>query len=224
MSSKRSKGEGNVRKLPSGNWFAQVMDGYHDNGKRKTVSFTAGTRGEVLDKLRRYHDDKNDPSKRIAPKISFSQFAEQWYQSYRTQVEASTYANYYYTLKLLKNQFGETPISNIKTMEINGFMNKLEETNYSYSQINKCRAMLIQIFDAAESDDLIAKNYVRHAFRAGKRALHQKSATVKDAFTQDEMRIMFEHLPGDLLGNSIRLLLVTGLRIQDECVIIAQTQ
>ena len=57
--SKRSSGEGSVRKLKSGNWHGEVMDGYDDNGKKVIISFSAETRAEVLDLIR--HDCKTFP-------------------------------------------------------------------------------------------------------------------------------------------------------------------
>ncbi|MEG1061046.1 MAG: site-specific integrase [Ruthenibacterium sp.] len=218
MQGKRGKGEGNLRRLPSGNWFGQMMDGYTDAGKRNVVSFTAPTRSEVLDKMEEYRAQKVlapvAPQQEIQNAL-FSSFAEEWYAAYRTQVEESTYSNYFYTLALLKKWFREKPITELKTMEINAFMNHLEAQGYSYSQISKCRSMLIQIFDAAESDDLVQKNYARKAFHGTKRAAKEKSTHKKDAFTVDEVAILMEQLPHTLIGYSIRLMLVTGLRMQE---------
>ena len=52
MTKKRSKGEGCIRKLKSGNWHGEIMDGYTDDGKKNIVSFSAPTRAEVLDLIR----------------------------------------------------------------------------------------------------------------------------------------------------------------------------
>ena len=59
MSGKRGKGEGSVRRLPSGSWQSQVMDGYTDEGKRHIVCFTACTRAEALDKMKEYADSND---------------------------------------------------------------------------------------------------------------------------------------------------------------------
>ncbi len=217
MSGKRSTGEGSVHRLKSGNWQSQVMDGYKDNGKRNIVSFTAPTRAEALDMLHDFQRKKREVAETTHPpeKILFSDFATQWYQSYRTQVEASTYSNYRYTLSLLNKQFGEKFLDEIKTTEINQFINALEAYQYSASQISKCRSMLIQIFDVAEADDIVAKNYARRAFRSTKRTDKSKHCHPKDSFTREEVETLFLELPEDLLGYSTRLMLVTGLRLQE---------
>ena len=67
----------------------------------------------------------------------------------------------------------------------------------------------------AEADDLVVKNYARRAFRTTKRLSKSQRAHQKDAFTVEEVATLLEKLPEDLLGNSIRLMLVTGLRLQE---------
>lgn len=169
MSGKRGKGEGSVHKLPSGSWQSQIMDGYTDEGKRHIVSFTAPTRAEALSKLREYMLNNQTQAEEAVPEIPlFADYAQQWYESYRTQVEESTYANYRYTLKLLNGVFGHLALNEVKVVQINQFINELAAKGYSSSQINKCRSMMIQILDVAEADDLVEKNYARRAFRTTK--------------------------------------------------------
>lgn len=38
---RRSNGEGSIRKLPSGLWYCQYMDGYKPNGKRNLRHLSA---------------------------------------------------------------------------------------------------------------------------------------------------------------------------------------
>ena len=76
---KRSSGEGSVRKLKSGNWHGEIMDGYDENGKKIIVSFSAPTRGEVLDKIRDYKNNK-DANVHVDKKLLFGQWADLWYK------------------------------------------------------------------------------------------------------------------------------------------------
>ncbi len=133
---KRSKGEGTFHRLPSGSWQVQYMDGYKDNGKRNIISFTAPTRAEAADKLLDYKQRQQEAA---SAAVSFSTFADDRYANYRTQVEASIYCNYYYTLALLKDYFGDTMIDQIKTSHINAFVNSPQERNYSTSAVRKCQ-------------------------------------------------------------------------------------
>lgn len=213
MSGKRAKGEGSVHRLPSGSWQSQIMDGYTDEGKRHIVSFTAPSRAEALSKLREYLLNKEESA---APEVPlFEDYAQRWYEAYRSQVEESTYANYRYTLKLLNSAFGKLPLNEVKVAQVNQFVNGLAAKGYSSSQINKCRSMLIQILDVAEADDLVVKNYARRAFRTTKQLSKEKKTHAKDAFSVEETERLLSDLPDTLLGNSIRLMLVSGLRLQE---------
>ena len=216
MSGKRGKGEGSVHRLPSGSWQSQIMDGYTDEGKRHIVSFTAPTRAEALEQMREYLQNKPAPGSGEAQEVPlFEDYAKLWYESYRSQVEESTWCNYGYTIKLLNKAFGHLRLTDVKTVQVNRFINELESRGYSASQISKCRSLLIQILDVAEADDLVVKNYARRAFRTTKRLSKSQRAHHKDAFTVEEAETLLEKLPEDLLGNSIRLMLVTGLRLQE---------
>ena len=205
MSGKRGKGEGSVHRLPSGSWQSQIMDGFTDEGKRRIVSFTASTRAEALHKMREYLMNKQEEAEREEePEIPlFAEYAQRWYEAYRSQVEESTYANYRYTLKLLDKAFGELRLDCVKTAEVNRFINNLSANGYSSSQISKCRSMLIQILDTAEADDLVIKNYARRAFRSTKRLSKSQKTHQKDAFTIEETETLLRDLPQDILGHSI---------------------
>lgn len=216
MSGKRAKGEGSVHRLPSGSWQSQIMDGYTDEGKRHIVSFTAPTRAEALARMREYFLNKQEAAEQETPEVPlFADYAQRWYESYRSQVEESTYANYRYTLKLLNGAFGHLPLNEVKVAQVNQFINGLAAKGYSASQINKCRSMLIQILDVAEADDLVIKNYARRAFRTTKQLSKEKKVHTKDAFSVEETERLLTGLPDTLLGNSIRLILVSGLRLQE---------
>ena len=56
---KRANGAGSVKRLPSGTWRGQLMDGFHDNGKCRIVSFTAPTKARLQDKIREYKKQKD---------------------------------------------------------------------------------------------------------------------------------------------------------------------
>ena len=216
MSGKRGKGEGTVHRRANGTWQCQIMDGYTDDGKRRMVNFSAPTRGEALAKMREYLQNKSEKGESEPQEIPlFADYAQQWYESYRSQVEESTWCNYQYTINLLNKAFGHLRLSEVKVTQVNRFINDLERRGYSASQISKCRSLLVQIMDMAEADDLVVKNYARRAFHTTKQLRKGQKTHVKDAFTVEETETLLEQLPDTLLGNSIRLMLVSGLRLQE---------
>lgn len=215
MAGKRSKGEGAVKRLPSGNWRGQIMDGYREDGKRNIISITERTKGEVLDKIRAYWRQKEE-AKPEEEKVTFESWADMWYGDYRTEVQPSTYANYQYTLNRLKGYFGPKALTEIKTLDINRFYDLLRSENRSSSYMTKCRAMLIQIFDAAEANELISRNPARNSKSLkGGTAVPEETMRKKDAFTEEEQARLLEELPDNVMGHSICLMLGTGMRTQE---------
>ncbi len=81
--------------------------------------------------------------------------------------------------------------------------------NHSY--LAKCKALMFQIMNKAEGNDLIRKNPVRFAEKL-RRLPHKKG---KDSFTAEEVQKMFDELPENRIGWCIRLMLGTGMRTQE---------
>ena len=212
---KRSKGEGNIRKLENGTWRAELMAGYTDVGKRHVVRFSGKTRAEVLTKIQDFKEQR-EANIHLDKKLSFGEFADLWYADYRSQVQPSTYAGYKYTLALLKKQFGAKPICEILPLDINRYTDLLVKQGYSSSQLRKCRAMLIQIFTEAEHNGLVLRNPALRAKKVRKkRQLGKAEEVKKDAFTDEEVHLLNRDLPCDLIGHGIRGMLGTGLRVQE---------
>lgn len=215
MAGKRSNGEGSIRRLKSGNWQCEMMIGYTDEGKRNVIRFSGKARSEVLQKMREYQDMK-DKHIQINRDQTLAEWADTWYADYKSQVQASTYSGYKYTLSLIKTRLGVHKLRELLPIHINRMQDGLVKDGYSLSQIRKCRAMLIQILDAADNNGLVVQNPARKA-----KILRDKDGTLeqpryeKDAFTDEELKILQNRLEKNLVGASIRLMLNTGLRVQE---------
>ena len=211
MAKRRSNGEGSFRKLPSGSWSGQIMLGYTSDGKRRIKTFTAPTKSEVQQKLRQYVDE-HGREKDAVPVVTFSAWADIWYADHRTQVEESTYWSYSFTLNTLKKHFRDCPIDEIRQLDINRFIDTLVEKGRSKSTIGKCKSMLVQIFAAAEDNDLITRN---PAIRAKTVKADKRRVSKQGAFSPSEIELLKRYLPDDLLGNSIITLIGSGMRVQE---------
>ena len=200
------------------------MDGYREDGKRNIISFTARTKGEVVEKIRCYWEEKELGEAPEEVSTPFSNWADRWYEDYKTQVQASTYSGYQYTLRKVKEYFGNRPLEEIKPMDINRFHDLLLTSELSKSYITKCRAMLIQIFDAAEANELIAYNPARKAKALSSRAtgLQDEEESTKDSFSEWEVGMLRRNLPDNMIGHSILLMLSTGLRAQELLALMPQ--
>lgn len=221
---KKLNGEGTIFRRKTGSWVGQLMDGYKENGKKNIVCFSAPTKGEVRMKMAAYWDSKEadseaDPEAEESnadAETRFSDWANLWYEDHKTEVQPSTYSNYQYTLNTLIKHFGERPLGRIKQIDINRFLDGLASEGSSKSKISKCKAMLIQIFNAAEANELIARNPALHAKGARRQqGLEDSDDAKKDAFSEAEVNSLIDNLQDTLLGNSILLMIGTGMRTQE---------
>lgn len=217
MAKKRSNGEGSVKRQKNGSWRGQIMDGYRDDGKRNLISFSGATKSEVLDKIRDYWAKREVETVEPHSTMSFEEWANVWYADYKTQVQASTYDSYQYTLKILKDHFGSKPIRDIKALDINRFIDGLSRKGMSRSYITKCRSMLIQVFDGAEANEVTSNNPARKSkmIKIGSNNLIEDDESKKDAFTEAELELLKKYLPDDIMGHSILLMIGTGMRCQE---------
>lgn len=218
MAKKRMSGAGSIKKLSNGSWRGQIMDGYKQDGKRNIISFTGRLKSEVQEKIDQYWLQKELTGVDYTRKTPFNVWADTWYRDYESEVEASTYAGYRHTLNILKAYFSSTPVSEIRALDVNHFLDSLKRDNRSKSYISKCRSMLIQVFDYAEANQLISNNPARKAkmMRDKRNKQIEVSDTLpKKVFTDEEIDFIKQYAPDDLAGHSLRLLLGTGIRSQE---------
>ena len=129
----------------------------------------------------------------------------------KDNIAATTQEGYKYTLRILKDYFGDRRLNGIKAFDIEEFLKKLRREGASKSRMTGCRGMLYQIFHKAEANDLIHKNPVRFADKMR----NIDPGTAKECFTADEVKLLMANLPQNRIGASIRLMLGTGMRSQE---------
>lgn len=213
MAIRRTNREGSTKKLSSRTQRSNIVAGNHTKGgKRTKTAVVVSTKNTTVQKMHK-HQLACESALPAAPSKSnqFGTWADNWYEDHKTQVQPSTYSGYQYTLKLLKEAFGDSLIDTIRPIDINQYLNRLHVDGSSHSKISKCRAMLIQIFDFAEGNDAVRKNPARFA----KSIRNNDYTDSKDAFTEEEVEILMEYLPDDKIGHSIRSLLGSGIRVQE---------
>lgn len=199
-----------MRKRPDGLWEQTMMIGYTPEGKRKRKSFYGKTQRELKEKVEQFKLQQSMGLTAEAD-LSFGEWAEQWYKNYKDQISAVTYESYRYTLVMLNAEFGRRKLKSIKPLDVENFLRNVQQEK-SESAMTKCRGMMYQILHKAEANDLIIKNPVRFADRVRKK---NAAPSKKDAFTREEVALLFQHLPKDQIGHTIRLMIGTGLRTQE---------
>ena len=198
---KRLNGEGSLRRRADGRWEYRLMDGYLEDGRPNTVSFYGRTQKEVRDKLENYRI-RHIYGIDTRAKHTFATWSEIWFQNHQDNISPTTRENYKYILTTLKAHLGSRKLDGIKAFDIEQLLKELRREGRSDSYLASCRGMLYQIF----------KNPVRFA---DKMRSSRTAPKRKDAFHAEEVRRMMERLPHDLLGESIRLMLGTGMRTQE---------
>ena len=209
MAKKRSHGEGTLSRKANGRWEIQIMDGFKSDGRRNIRSFSGKTQKEAKEKRDEYLR-KKAAGILTGHDMRFEEWADIWYEHHKDNVTATTQEGYKYTLRILKDHFGRRKLAEIKTMDVEQFLRKLRKDGRASSYIAQCRGMLHQIMNKAVANDFLVKNPVAFAEK-----MRKQPPKEKEAFTADEMRILFRELPDDRIGWSIRLLLATGMRTQE---------
>lgn len=202
-------GEGSIRQRPDGRWELRITDGYRDDGKLRTISFYGRTQSEVKKKADAYRMQKLSGIY-VGRQYSFGEWADIWFDQH-TEITVTTKEGYKYTLRHLKNEFGDRSLQEIKAIHIEQFLKRLRAEGKADSGIAQARGMLFQIFNKAVANDILQKNPVAFAdkmrsFNPGKE---------KEAFTAEEVKRLMAKLPQDKTGWSIRLMLGTGMRTQE---------
>ncbi len=210
MPKKRPNGEGTLRKRKNGLWECMMMEGFQPNGKRKYKSFYGRTQKEVRQKVKEYKMAL-ECGLDLTKEFTFGQWSQTWYEGYKNQVSATTYESYRYTLKILNATFGKKNLKAIRVSDVEAFLKELTKDGTHHSLASKCRGMMFQIMKKAQANDLILKNPVELADKLKQAPIQNK----KDSFTAEEVQALFRYLPQDKIGNSIRLLLLTGMRSQE---------
>ena len=193
------------------------MVGFQRDGRRRRKSFYGRTRKEALEQMRSFMQKLDDGEialydrPTVKPTISFSEWADTWYEGHKESISGTTLHSYKYTLNALKTKIGDRPINTIRAMDIEDLLRSLRREGKSDSYLAKARGMLYQIMNKAEANELINRNPVACA----EKMRSSKPMQAKDAFTADEVTRLMEGLPRDRIGNSIRLMLGTGIRMQE---------
>ena len=210
MPSKRSHGEGTLRHRSDGRWELRMMDGYQKDGSPRFKTFYGKTQKEVKLKLKEYQDALISGIQ-LDTILYFEDWADTWFEGHRDNIAPTTQESYKYCLRMLKEGFYHRPLTVIRPIDIENFLKGMRRDGRSDSYISKARGMLYQIFQKAEANDLVRRNPVRLA----EKMRASGTAKRKEAFTTAEVAHLMKVLPDDRMGLSIRLLLGTGMRMQE---------
>lgn len=188
-------------------------------GKEIKKTFTGKTQDEALFKLYKFKDDikKNGLPKNILQKIIITIYTlgcqmEEIKKS-RGKIGTNAYRTNMSTLKRISNyDFANIPIEKVQRENIEDFLE--DERNKSNSIIKKDYGMLSRIYDYAEENDYIKKNFFRGFNKIEK--TQSKIATKQvNPMTFDEEKRFKEYLINNShpFRNLVLIELYTGMRL-----------
>lgn len=210
MSKRRNNGEGSVQKRKDGRWECSLMIGFQEDGRRKRKSFYGKTKNEALQKMRQYQQDMQN-GLNLDPTLLFEDWAETWFELHKENISATTQEHYTYILTALKEVLGKRRLMDIKAIDVENVLLDFRKKGKSDSYVSKARGMLYQIMKKAEANELIRRNPVAYA----EKMRSDGNTERRKAFTAEEVSALMKELPHDRMGDSIRLLLGTGMRMQE---------
>ena len=207
---KRNNGEGYIRQRTDGRWECRIMTGRGNDGRPQYKFIYGKTQRELRDNMAAWNEKVNSGLNWEAD-YTFGEWADIWFESHKDNIAPTTQESYSYTLRVLKEFFGNRKLDSIKAFDVEEFLKKLRREGASKSRLAQSRGMLFQIFHKAEANDLVRKNPVRFADKM--RNLDPPAE--KDSFTAEEVKLLMANLPQNRIGASIRLMLGTGMRTQE---------
>ena len=169
------------------------------NGKR--VSIGVATTKSEANRLAKEYDKR--PT--INPQMTLEQLYTIFIDRHSKEITSSTLDNYKQGYKALE-PLTHTKVRVIRTTDLQSCIDTLSDT-CSYSKISKVKTLLNMLYKFAMANDIIDRNYAEYI----KLPKHTKKKP--DVFTQAEIKILLDNADGDMIVQSILILLTTAFRI-----------
>jgi integrase len=215
MPKKKGNGEGSIRERGKSLEVRWEKEG---NSHSKSYPNTPEGKAEA----KKFMKSLSSVSTQYCPQLTLAAWADQWYKALATDVEKhkleeSTYVGYQYTLKLIKAQWGELPLTEITVADIEDGIDQIKKPDggkYAFQVYQKVKVMLGQIFNRAESVGKIQRGHNPMDLVLKLRNTVREKPK-KEVYTADEFYKLYNELPYDRYGHAIRLCLACGLRSQE---------
>lgn len=202
MPTRRSHGEGTIRKRPDGRWEARLT---LPNGSRK--SFYSKTRKAVQDKLGAAQRDLDQGLSFNTDRLTVSEYLETWLLDVKDSLRHSTWKSYEsYIRNHIKPALGHIRLRELNAVHVNKMMTGMQQKGLSPRTMNYVRAVLRCALNDAIDADLTATNAAAKA-RAAKQQQHHI-----EPLSPEEVIAFRKHTREHWLGPLLHVATATGLR------------
>ena len=186
----------------------RVVVGYEADGSPICRQLLAKDGYEMNDRIveeyirsGRIHEFTGEPKKKS---VSFGEYAKTWFDTYISPLKPSTVATYKKILRALEPAFGSKLICDIKTEDIQQYLNA--NKHLSKKTLKEHKARLAQILDSAKEDGLISRNPAK----SRRIIIPSDKVSHRDAIPLDVMReIVLKSASLDEKDRRLLLLLIT---------------
>ncbi len=209
MGKKRGNGEGTVIKVREGLWRGAAVVGRDEKGNLKRKWFNGSTRKEVIEKMLPVlamikTGDYVEPSNTM-----LGDWLDVWLKEYKKNVlKPTTYDSYETNIKChLKPGLGSMALKDLKTSDVQKFINMKYEGGASTALIRKLKNILHGALKQAILNQLIIKNVSEGV------VLPRHSQKEIRVFTNEEEKAFIDALEGEQFEVVFKLDLISGLRI-----------
>lgn len=195
-----------MKKRKDGRYKRSIVTGFTPDGKEKRAYVYGSTKKEVEQKISEIRVQLERGTYIENTKLTVSEWADSWLNTYKTGVEYNTHKMYSDTIKrYIKPHIGEIPLIKLKTYHIQDMINREAERGLGRT-LQQIELTMNQMITQAINNDLIYKDITTGV------TLPQINAKKKRALTELEKKYI-EKANFSLKEKAfIFLLLHTGLR------------
>lgn len=175
--------------------------GFRTRAEAKTVA------DDIEYKLNRGMQIHNDP-------IPLSEYFEDWFNLYKTDVSQQTLSHYKDTLRYIKEFFSDKSIQNIIRNDYQKFLNEYGE-KYSKEVMAKVHGHIKAAVEHAIEDEIIRINFASKVKVTGKPPKNRNEKHLEFEESEKLYEELFNRLETGLSYYGVLLLLVSGIRFEE---------
>ena len=190
---------GKKRRKP---WGVRITVGWNGNKQvRKYLSYHA-TQAEALIALAEYH--KNGINLDVS-KLTLDEVYDRWIERVMKKGLSKSTLKTHNMAKIRFGQLGNKPISDIKTIHLQQWMDDIDLKPRSKANI---RGTMLQLYKYALTNDMVIKNYAEGI------EINEKAEKVGSVFTDQEIKTLWEN-KDDIAVQRVLILIYTGMRVNE---------
>lgn len=198
----RGNGQGSVFKLKSGKYRAEVVIGWHEDGRKITRAKLFATKREAVNYLPTLMVARNEKILKV------SEYYNQWLVASSENWSSSTQKAYAVAWKALAPIAG-AKIDRVKLSDLQGIVDTYRDKSLAY--VNNIKIVMRGVYKYAMIDNAVNKDL--SAFVVLRRA---DQISKRDAFRKDEKQKIWDAWHGgNTFAGYVLILMYTGMRISE---------